>query len=65
MLNRILKSRTLRAALLLSIASSLTHAQAPAQEEAVMQTTPATANMVFNFIVLFDGVLDTYSEIYR
>jgi len=38
MLNKILKSRSLRAALLLSIASPLTHAQAPAQEQALTQT---------------------------
>lgn len=38
MLTRILGSRSLRAALLLGIAGSFAHAQAPAQEQAITQT---------------------------
>jgi len=38
MMNRVLKSRSLRAVLLLSITGSLTHAQTPAPEQALVQT---------------------------
>lgn len=38
MSNRVLRSRSLQAALLLSFASASTHAQAPAQEQSLTQT---------------------------